>query len=415
MKKLFYEDTHILDFTAVITNCSTDEKRRGIWLELDQTAFFPEEGGQSADKGTINGLNVLDVQIKNDIICHLVQISDPTDCSASVSQSPEEDHVDTFSTNTKSSFSPGQTITGHVDWQQRFDFMQQHSGEHILSGLLHNHFGFRNVGFHLGATEATMDFDQPISLEMLREIEKEANEIIWKNLPVHTYFPTKEELAVLEYRSKIDIEGDVRIVEIPGVDICACCAPHVERTGEIGMIKILSAQSHRGGVRIHILCGSRALQDYTFKQDTCSRITARLSASPDQLVSGVERIMEESNNRKQARDKLAEQMLQLQISLLPAPEDNPHPILFTELDNPVAVRNAVNSLCEKYSGYVSAFSGNDLTGYRFIIGSSSMDCRNVASLLRSALQAKGGGTPPMVQGSVQANASSILSIMESIL
>ena len=192
MKKLFYIDTHILDFTAEILEIIPDTNNSGCWLVLDQTAFFPEEGGQAADKGTIDGQEVLDVQIKNDVIYHLI--------------------------NSDQSFVPGQTVTGHVDWAQRFDFMQQHSGEHIVSGLLHSHFGFTNVGFHLGSTEVTMDFDQSISLEMLREIEKEANEIIWKNLPILATFPSKEDLEKMEYRSKLTITGDVRIVEIPGVD-----------------------------------------------------------------------------------------------------------------------------------------------------------------------------------------------------
>lgn len=378
MKKLFYIDTHILDFTAQILECTPDEKSRGDWLLLDQTAFFPEEGGQAADKGTIDGLEVLDVQIKNDIIYHLVNSGD-----------------------TSERFVPGQTITGHVDWARRFDFMQQHSGEHILSGLLHSHFGFTNVGFHLGSTEVTMDFDQPISLEMLREIEREANEIVWKNLPIRAAFPSKEDLEKMEYRSKIEITGDVRIVEIPGVDVCACCAPHVAHTGEIGMIKITNVQSHRGGVRINILCGNRALADYTVKQDTCSAISALLSSKPEKLTDNVKRVMEETLLWKNKANTFAQHLLQLQLSTLPSPKDQPNPLLFLELDNPIAVRNAVNSLCEKYTGYCSIFTGNDENGYQFIIGSSTKDCKALAAEMREKLVAKCGGSTSMIQGSVK--------------
>ena len=376
MKKLFYIDTHILDFTAEILEIIPNANNRGCWLVLDQTAFFPEEGGQTADKGTIDGQEVLDVQIKNDVIYHLIN--------------PDREFV------------PGQTITGHVDWEQRFDFMQQHSGEHIISGLLHKHYGFTNVGFHLGNTEVTMDFDQPISQEMLREIEREANDIVWKNLPIQTTFPSKEDLEKMEYRSKIEITGDVRIVEIPGVDICACCAPHVDYTGEIGMIKITNVQSHRGGVRVNILCGGRALADYTAKQTTTSTLCSLLSSKPEKLTDNVVRVMEESTFWKYKANAMAEQLLEQRLAVLPKPDIQPHPLLFIELDNTIAVRNAVNSLCGKYPGYCAVFTGNDETGYRFIIGSSQKDCRELAAKLRTALGAKCGGTAPMIQGSVSA-------------
>jgi len=387
MKKLFYEDTHILDFTAAITDSYPDPNGLGTWLILDQTAFFPEEGGQAADKGTINGLPVLDVQIKGDIIRHLVQTPSALE--------PAADHT------ASSNFLPGQIVTGHVDWEQRFDFMQQHSGEHIVSGLLHSHFGFRNVGFHLGATEVTMDFDQSISLEMLREIETEANRIVWQNLPVFCTFPEKDQLTSMDYRSKIEIEGPVRIVEIPGVDRCACCAPHVEHTGEIGMIKIINAQNHRGGVRINILCGGRALADYTAKQNSSSAISSLLSVKQDALTDGVKKLQEDIVAQKQQINQLAEQLRQARIVALPDCSIQPNPLLFVQIDNPIAIRNAVNRLSEIYPGYCSIFNGCDETGYQFIIGSSSKDCRQLATQLRTSLGAKCGGTAPMIQGSVQ--------------
>lgn len=412
MKKLFYTDTHMTDFTALVQECIPDEKGRGLWLVLNQTAFFPEEGGQSADKGTIQNLEVLDVQIKKEVIYHLV--NPPADPAPE--QTVELTAEQTADPAFRQSFSlaPGQTVTGHVDWAQRFDFMQQHSGEHIISGLLHSHFGFRNVGFHLGATEVTMDFDRSLSPEMLREIEKEANEIVWKNLPVHAYFPPSEKLSSMEYRSKIEIEGDVRIVEIPGVDVCACCAPHVEHTGEIGMIKITGMQSHRGGMRINILCGGRALADYRAKQDSASAISALLSAKQDHLTEAVRKVQEDLLAQKQKTNELAIQLLNLQLAALPAPDSLSDPLLFLELNNPIAVRNAVNGLCEKYTGYCGIFTGNEETGYQFIIGSSQKDCRALAADLRQTLQAKGGGTAPMIQGSVNASSSQIAAFWEAL-
>lgn len=374
MKKLFYEDTHILDFEGVVTECIPDEKGRGYLVVLDRTAFFPEEGGQLADTGTLNGEPVLDVCIHKDIIYHLM----------------------------KKPLEIGEKVFGQVDWARRFDFMQQHSGEHILSGLLHKHYGFTNVGFHLGLTEVTMDFDGQISMELLRDIEREANQIVWKNLPVIASFPSKAELAQLSYRSKIEIEGDVRIVEIPGVDVCACCAPHVAHTGEIGLIKIMNVQSHRGGMRINILCGERALQDYTAKQDATGAISVLLSAKPERIVETVKKVQEDALQLKVSANQLANQLLELQTAALPAPDVLANPLLFVELSNPLAIRNTINALTEQYAGYCGIFSGSDTAGYSFIIGSKTLDCRTVAAALREQLQAKGGGTAPMIQGSVTA-------------
>lgn len=373
MEKLFYQDTRMIDFEATVTDCIQDEK--GWLVVLDRTAFFPEEGGQSADKGTINEKTVLDVQIKKDIIYHLM--AEPLEI--------------------------GSKVTGHVDWKQRLDFMQQHSAEHIISGLLYKHYGFHNVGFHLSVNEVTMDFDGQLSLEQLREIEQEANEVVWKDIPVYAYFPSAEELEGMDYRSKSEIQGDVRIVEIVGVDACACCAPHVSFTGEIGVIKIVSAMNHRGGMRLTLLCGGRALKDYNFRQDTFSVLTAMLSAKPEKIIEAVKRLQDETLTLKNTTNELANQLMQLKLASLPAPETTENVTLFVELSNMVAVRNTVNELTEKYTGYCAIFSGNDANGYNFVIGSKSKDCREIATLLREKFSAKGGGTAPMVQGSVQAS------------
>lgn len=381
MEKLFYQDTRMIDFNATVTDCLQDEK--GWFIVLDRTAFFPEEGGQTADKGTINDKEVLDVQIKEDIIYHLM--SEPLEI--------------------------GTKVTGLVDWKQRLDFMQQHSAEHILSGLLYKHYGFHNVGFHLSVNEVTMDFDGQLSLEQLREIEREANEIVWKDVPVYAYFPSAEELEGMEYRSKSEIEGDVRIVEIVGVDACACCAPHVSFTGEIGVIKIVNAMNHRGGMRLTLLCGGRALKDYTFRQDTFSVLTAMLSAKPEKIIEAVKRLQDETLTLKNTANDLANQLMQLKLASLPAPETTENVILFVEVSNTVAIRNTVNELTEKYAGYCAVFSGNDSDGYNYIVGSKSKDCREIAKLLREKLSAKGGGTAPMVQGSIQASKAKIEALL----
>ncbi len=384
MEKLFYKDIHITDFDATVTECILDEKNKSYRVVLDRTAFFPEEGGQSADKGTLNTLNVLDVQIKNDIIYHILPVAIPE----------------------------GTKVTGQIDWVQRFDFMQQHSGEHIISGLVHKHYGYDNVGFHLGLQDVTLDFNGELTLEQLRVIEAEANAAVWQNLPVYITYPEPEELQALNYRSKLDLTENVRIVEIPGIDTCACCAPHVETTGQIGLIKITNVQNHRGGVRVNILCGHRAVADYTEKQNSVSDISVRLSAKPTAVSEAVARLKEENLRQKELCNTLQAALLNYAVKELPGPCESEHAILFVEIMNEIAIRNVINDLTAKYNGYCAAFAGNDTDGYRFIIGSATRDCRELATVLRRTLQAKGGGSAPMIQGTVIADKLSIEALIQ---
>ena len=393
MKKLFYEDVHQTEFEAIVTECTYDEKKKIYKVVLNQTAFFPEEGGQVADKGTITIINetgfepavlpLLDAHIKNDIIYHYVEKEIPV----------------------------GSKIKGNVDWGQRFDFMQQHSGEHIISGLVNQYYGYDNVGFHLGLQEVTLDFNGVLTLEQLREIETKANEAIWRNIPVVIAFPSSEELSALEYRSKLDLTENVRIVTIPGFDVCACCAPHVDATGQIGMIKITNVQSHRGGVRVNILCGNRALKDYTTKQNNAALVSAALSVKQDLIAVGVERLKEENLKQKEVINCLQASILKTMAENLPSPSESNHAILFVAPMDDIAIRNLINELVEKYSGYVGVFWGNDTDGYRYIVGSSTLDCRELASVLREKFGAKGGGKAPMIQGNVAASQEQIETIL----
>lgn len=251
--KLYYESSHRRDFEAQVISCEPEGE--GYKVVLDKTVFFPEGGGQYADTGILGGVHVLDAQEKDGIIYHY----------------------------TDGALTPGEIVKGEIDWEKRFESMQQHSGEHIISGIVHGRFGYNNVGFHLGADYCTMDFDGPITKEQLKEIEEEANRIVYKNLNIEILYPTKEELKDLTYRSKIEIEGQVRIVNIPGVDVCACCAPHVDRTGEIGNIKLVDMVSYKGGERITMLSGSRALTDHQQKEESVKKISALLCARIQKL------------------------------------------------------------------------------------------------------------------------------------
>lgn len=378
-RKLYYENSHQKEFTATVINCEASMDAYRICL--DQTAFFPEGGGQAGDKGFLNTYEVFDTQEKGNLIWHYTRV-------------PIE---------------PGTIVNGQIDWAKRFDRMQQHTGEHIVSGLIHRYFHYNNVGFHLGETEVTLDFDGPMTKEELKTIEKEANEVLWNNLPIEIAYPSKEELKSLHYRSKIEIQGQVRIVTIPGIDVCACCAPHVSLTGEIGLIKLTGVQSHRGGVRIHLLAGKRALSDYGEKEQGVKAISVLLSAKEEDAPKAVERLKQENFN-------LVGQIIQLQKTLIEqkaalVPEGTKDIAFFEkDLDNNTA-REFVNLLTRRCTGIACVFTGNDTTGYRYILGSSREDVRPLCNKLNEAFQGKGGGKPEMVQGSLTGAAKAIQKLL----
>lgn len=395
-KKLYYEDSHLTTFEAQVLSCEPDGKFYQIIL--DATAFFPEGGGQAADTGKLilhscgsptemepsadsvcseQTVQVLDVQEKQDIIYH----------------------------KTNAPLPPGTVVTGELNWSLRFDRMQQHSGEHLISGLIHARYGYDNVGFHLGDQEVTLDFNGVLTKEELMEIEWDANLAIAKNFPVQITYPSKEELADLDYRSKIEIWGQVRIVTFEGYDVCACCAPHVDRTGEIGQIKITHVQNHRGGIRVNILCGLRALKDYREKSESVNRISVLLSAKESLTADAVSRLKEEQfalNGRLMA---LQGQILKQELEQLPAGSKDVL-FFFQDLDAN-AVREFVNQLMKRCTGYCAAFFGSDETGYKYIIGSATKDIRPLGKALNDALQGRGGGKPEMIQGSVHATQEEI--------
>ncbi len=391
-RKLYYEDTHLLDFTAKIISCEIEEHTGNRLLILDQTAFFPEEGGQKADAGTINDLPVLDVQIKDQILIHTL----PPAETASIP------------------LIPGDTVSGHVNWQRRFDFMQQHSGEHILSGLANSRYGCNNVGFHLNYEEVTMDFDKVLTWEQLRELEELANRVIQQNLSILTYFPDPSTLKFLDYRSKQGITGDVRIVEIPGVDKCACCAPHADSTGQIGLLKIVGMMHHRGGIRLNILCGMRAVTDYTKHQDYVSDVSVLLSAKPENMGASVRRLQTQCQQKQERINFLQAKLLAQKVDSLPSLESCKEQDIyfFEEKMDTKALRNAVNSMTERYSGYCGIFSGSDEEGYFYIIGSVCKDCTTMSALLRDTLKAKGGGSSRMIQGTILAPQTAIQQIIK---
>ncbi len=381
-RKLYYEDSHKKTFQAQVLSCEPDKEC--FQVVLDATAFFPEGGGQAADTGTLNSAQVLDVRERKGIIYHKTNIP----------------------------LTPGAAVTGTLDWTVRFDRMQQHSGEHLISGLIHQRFGYDNVGFHLGDEEVTLDFNGVLSKEELSEIEQAANVAVTSNLPVLVTYPSKEELASLTYRSKIEIEDQVRIVEFPGYDVCACCAPHVKQTGEIGLIKITHVQNHRGGIRVNILCGWRALKDYREKDTSVKNISVLLSAKEALVSDAVSHLKNEQFALKGRLMALQKDLLTQKLEKLPLGSRDVS-YFFGDLDVG-AVREFVNQLMSRCSGYCAVFFDADENGCRYIIGSSTEDIRPLGKILNSSLNGRGGGKPEMIQGSLPASKETILPILSQI-
>ena len=379
-EKLYYKDSHCFEFTALVLDCR--ETARGPALILDRTAFFPEGGGQLADTGSLGAVKVLDVHEKEGEILHY--------CDGPLM--------------------PGERVEGRLDAEQRLVRMQNHSGEHVVSGLAHKLFGCENVGFHMGEDFVTIDFDRELSREQLMEIETLANRAVREDLPVSCTFPEPEALKSLEYRSKLELTENVRIVEIPGVDRCACCAPHVERTGEIGLIKVLDWERHRGGLRLSLACGMLALRDYRVKQENISAISQALSSKRHETAAAVERLLQE---QQKSKERIAALSLELARYMAEDREETEGNIcVFDSVLDEVALRELVNLLMEKCRGIAAAFSGDDRRGYRYIMGSLELDMRSLAKELNSLIEGRGGGKARMIQGSASASAAAIAAVFE---
>lgn len=374
-EKLFYKDSHRTEFTAKVISC--EEAKDGYRVVLDQTVFFPEGGGQYADTGMLGDTEVTDVHEKDDVIYH----------------------------TTKAPLEAGSEVNGKINWDERFEKMQQHTGEHIVSGIVHERFGYNNVGFHLGSDYCTMDFDGPISKEQLKEIEAAANEAVYQDLEIKILYPSKDELKDLDYRSKIEIEGQVRIVEIPGYDVCACCAPHVKTTGEIGAIKLVSMVNYKGGERITMLCGRRAMRDYEKKDSMTKEISALLCAKEYEVAEAVVRLKDEQNRMKSQLAEMQQKLLEYRVAEIAVDQK-----IVTVFDSTLSgnlPREMMNKLLDKGAEICAVFAGTDEEGYRYVIGSRSEDVRPLSKMLNTTFQGRGGGKPEMVQGSVKGTRTEI--------
>lgn len=373
--KLFYEDVFQAEFTATVLSCEPDKD--GYKAVLDRTAFFPEGGGQYGDRGYLNDVRVLDTREQAGKIYHFLERPVPV----------------------------GSAVKGKLDWDKRFDKMQQHTGEHIVSGIVHEKFGYDNVGFHLADEYCTMDFNGMLSHEQLLEIEEEANRVVFQNLPVEVLYPDKGELASLSYRSKIEVEGQLRLVKIAEVDCCACCAPHVAYTGQIGLIKLVSMTNYKGGERICMLAGARALRDYQKKQQLVKRVGMLLCEKEEGIAGAVERLKEGQSSLKEQigmlrRERLCRRAEEIAVS-------GKRVCVFEEGLPAEELRELANLLMDRGAEVCGVFEGNEKEGYRYVISSRTEDVRVMNQMLREKFGARGGGRPEMVQGSLRGTENEI--------
>ena len=386
--RLFDKDSYIRDFEArVVSLCRT---KMGYGVVLDQTAFFPEAGGQKADHGFIRDMEVVDVQEVDGIIYHEIICADDSLIREMV---------------------PGQTVHCHLDWHRRFNYMQQHSGEHIVSGIIHGRYGYDNVGFHLSDDIVTLDFNGVLTPEQLRDIEEEANYAVVSNRQVTVTYPSREELETIRYRSKIEIEGQIRLVTIEDYDVCACCAPHVAMTGEIGQIKFLSCQNYKGGIRLTIACGFRALEEHRMKQENIGCIGSLLSVKPEETSDAVKKMHEELLNTRYQWMAAKEELILCKLENLDMKQKN---LCYFDADMPsLLMKKALNALVLKRksanpeAGFCGVFSGNDAEGYQYFIGGVSQDARIAGEILKNTFSCRGGGKPEMIQGKIQGSRAAI--------
>lgn len=367
--KLYDQDSHLTEFEATVIDSYPFAD--GFATILDSTAFFPEGGGQASDIGFLDDAKVYDVQINEEIIYHY----------------------------TTKQFEKGTKVKGKINFKRRFDFMQQHSGEHIISGIAHKLYGCENVGFHLGLDIVTLDFDKPLEKTEIEKLEKLSNEAVFKNLNFYTYYPDSETLKKLSYRSKKELEGDIRIVEIEDTDMCACCAPHVKKSGEIGIIKFMSSESLRGGVRIEIKCGTRAFNDYCEKFDNTLKISNKLCVKQNETAEAVDRLLCQMNELKFELTGYKKQTIASKVANF----ENSAEITacFEENFDMKELQAFADMLYKTYGGIRAVFSKKN-DGFSFVFCSDEEKLQALFARFKSEFSVKGGGRGNMLQGTVEA-------------
>lgn len=381
-EELFYKDPYQKEFDTEVVRCL--QHNNVYEVVLKQTAFYPEGGGQPADHGTLNDAHVIDVKRRNDEIIHTV------DC-------PLEE---------------GSLVHGTIDWQRRFDHMQNHSGEHIFSGLIQQLYGYENIGFHLGEEEILIDFDGVLTEEDIQKVEDAANHIVDENAPLEETFPSEEALEHMEFRCKKELEGDVRIVIIPGADICACCGTHVKRTGEIGLIKAIAHEKHKDGTRIHLLCGNRARKDYTMKSKINTELYQMFSVRPWEVLDAVKKLNADSIQKNKTIHQVTEAYLGLRVESL-----NEEPCIIETVHGLSAqvMKDYANLIRDKKHPDTVVVLNEQEGKYLYLMLSETINLKEIAKDMNVELHGKGGGSSTMIQGTFEKPLDEILSTLKKYL
>ena len=380
--KLYDSEPYAAEFSAKVISCEKINNTYGV--VLDRTLFFPEEGGQACDVGEINGIKVEKVEIKNGVVTHLM---------------PSE-------------FTPESKVNGKIDFLFRYRNMQNHSGEHIFSGLVNKTLGFNNVGFHLGSTDMTMDYDGELTSAQIEELEDKVNDVIYENIDIIAKYYDSAQLEDILYRSKLSLTEDVRIVTIGKYDTCACCAPHVARTGEIGIFKVTDFYRYKGGTRVHALCGVDALKDYRQKHNMAKQLTALLSSKPEDTVCSVQHLMGE-NSRLSADISAVTRKYCLKLAQ-DIPQDSEKAVIFEDDISRSGMQIIANAAMQK-AKWCAVFSRTSKNTFSFVIASEVFSAKDILASLSKNLGAKGGGNDKMVQGTVVSSKKEIEQILHTIL
>lgn len=381
-ERLYYMDQKLYEFGAVVLD--SIEMQGGKWgIVLDRTAFFPEGGGQYGDRGAIGEISVEDTIEKGGRIIHV----------------------------TSQKIEPQTKVVCKLDGADRFSKMQNHSGEHIVSGIANKLYGVNNVGFHLGKDDVTLDFDKKLDRADILKIETLANRAVWDNIPIVCSFPSPEQLSNLEYRSKLELTENVRIVTIGDVDCCACCAPHVERTGEIGMIKLLDFASYKGGVRIHMVCGDRALSDYNDKYENTSKIAISLSAKQTEVAEKFAEYCELQSRQALKLKALQRELISYKAAI--ASTDPRGDVVLFDTVEPELLIDLANALLKNGCRVAVIFSGDDDSGYNFIAASNGVDLGDLCSAIRASLGGRCGGSASMIRGSIRRSRREIVDFINN--
>ena len=355
-------------------------------VALDQTCFFPEGGGQAADAGTLDDLEVSDVREKDGVILHRISAPLPV----------------------------GKTVTGRIDWAVRFPRMQNHSGEHLVSGIIHRTYGYDNVGFHMGEEFVLLDVSGKLSDEQIRYVEQTANTAVCENREVTAFYPGADALRGMDYRSKLDNMERVRIVTIDGYDCCACCAPHVNRTGEIGLVKVLNYYPYKGGTRIEMLCGADAFSDYQKLHAASRALMTQLSSSRDEIVSHVVKLKEAAAALREENTVLRERLAMRELELFHVGDaafgfvpDADHNLL----------RHCLNQLADEYGSYCLLFSAAGESGqeHLYVVSGKDAPVKALVGGMNKSLNGRGGGKDVYAQGKVLAGRSDIAAFLETRL